>query len=157
MRTQLPNTFRLLWYFNTFFHQFRHELERVCGSSPRCYFNIFSHGLERELGVVLVWELHIRNSMPVLEHAAIPRGPVCLSTQSEARVGPNYFTISLQSIITVSVEFASVVYHGIFRFAFQLLDLLLCPAKNMAIPPSIPSTRVSDITFCATPLPNDEA
>jgi hypothetical protein len=65
MRTQLPNTFRLLWYFNTFFHQFRHELERVCGSSPRCYFNTFSHLIEIELGMVLVWEFHERLSMVV--------------------------------------------------------------------------------------------
>ena len=56
MRTQLPNIFRLLCYF-------RHELERVWGSSPRCYFNTFSHGLESELGRVLVWELHARNGV----------------------------------------------------------------------------------------------
>ena len=37
--------------------------------------------------------------MSVLEHAAIPRGPVCLSMLSEARVGPNYFTIILQSSV----------------------------------------------------------
>jgi hypothetical protein len=79
MRTQLPNIFRLLWYFNTNFHQFRHELERVCGSSPRCYFNTFFHLIEIELGRVLVWELHARNGVSVLEHAGIPSGPVCLS------------------------------------------------------------------------------
>ena len=35
----------------------------------------------------------------MLEHAGIPRGPVCLSMLSETRVGPNYFTIILQSSV----------------------------------------------------------
>jgi hypothetical protein len=45
MRTRFTNTLRLLWYFNTFSHQSRHELERVWGSSLHfslraCYSSI---------------------------------------------------------------------------------------------------------------------
>ena len=47
MRTRFPNIFRLLCYF-------RHELERVWGSSLRCNFNTFFHWLEIELGRVLI-------------------------------------------------------------------------------------------------------
>ena len=97
MRTRFPNIFRLLCYFT---HSIvRHELERVCGSSLRCNFNTFFHGLEIELGMVLVWELHVRNGVSVLEHAGIPSGPVCLSMLSGVNVGPNYFTIILQSSV----------------------------------------------------------
>ena len=45
---------------------------------------------------MLVWELHIRNSMSVLEYTGIPRGLVFPSMLNEARVDPNYFTIILQ-------------------------------------------------------------
>jgi hypothetical protein len=37
--------------------------------------------------------------MSVLEHAGIPRGLVCLSMLSEARVDPNDFTLILQSSV----------------------------------------------------------
>ena len=97
MRTRFQDKFSLLCNFNTHSNRLRHELERVWGSSLHGRFNTFFHGLESELGRVLVWELHARNSMSVLEYAAIPRGPVCLGMLSEARVGPklfyNYFTV----------------------------------------------------------------
>jgi hypothetical protein len=41
MRTRFPNIFRLLC-------NFRHELERVCGSSLRCNFNTFFHWFESD-------------------------------------------------------------------------------------------------------------
>jgi len=41
MRTRFPNIFRLLC-------NFRHELERVWGSSPRWYFNTFFHRFESD-------------------------------------------------------------------------------------------------------------
>ena len=99
MRTRFLDTFRLLCSFNTFFHQFRHELERVCGSLHRLTGNTIFHGLEIELGRVLVWELHTRNGVSVLEHAGIPSGPVCLSMLSVVKSEQIYFTIILQSSV----------------------------------------------------------
>ena len=63
---------------------------------------VFQHilpSVRKRLGMVLVWELHVRNGVSVLEHAGIPSGPVCLSMLIGVNVGPIYFTIILQSSV----------------------------------------------------------
>ena len=50
-------------------------------------------------GMVLMWELHARNGVSVIEHAGIPREPVCLSMLCGVNVDPDYFTIILQSSV----------------------------------------------------------